>query len=291
MWIGITAAAVIFAWYFAGLAALDMLPKNVSKLFGDSGEMEAWVIRSSAGLLIVAGIWSFRHQEHAFLNGLWPELVGIGVTVLGIDELNRRRSERQYKQQIIRQMGSFSNDFALEAARIAKEKDWLEKGTLQGRDFKRANLRKADLKRAKLQKAIFTGANLQDAIFIEAELQGARFGVAELQKAWFQGANLQGAGFVKAQLQGALLRQAKLQGAVFYEAKLQGANFTQAKIQGADFEKAEYDEITIWPEGFDPKAAGAILTDYPLRGEAYYYDDPLKPAMPPKDWHEIGDHE
>ncbi len=47
-----------------------MLPKSINNLFDDPGEVEAWIIRGVAGLLIVAGIWSFRHQEYAFLSGL-----------------------------------------------------------------------------------------------------------------------------------------------------------------------------------------------------------------------------
>ena len=47
---------------------------------------------------------------------------------------------------------------------------------------------------------------------------------------------------------------AKLEGA-----NLEGANLTRANLRGANLDRAVADRNTIWPEGFDPKAAGVIF--------------------------------
>ena len=75
-----------------------------------------------------------------------------------------------------------------------------------------------------------------------------------------------------ADLSDAILRDANLRGATLQNSNLRGANLTRAylrnaKLQGAnlrdaDLKGASYDADTIWPEGFDPQAAGAVLTDH-----------------------------
>ena len=42
-------------------------------------------------------------------------------------------------------------------------------------------------------------------------------------------------------------------------ANLKRANLTGANLGGASLEGAKADETTIWPEGFDPVAAGVIF--------------------------------
>ena len=45
------------------------------------------------------------------------------------------------------------------------------------------------------------------------------------------------------------------------------ANLTRANLEGADLEGAAADLGTVWPEGFDPVAAGVIFPDtepYPI---------------------------
>jgi hypothetical protein len=98
VWIGLTIAVAITAYFAYGLTVLDLLPKDITKHYDDPGEQEMWLIRGLAGVSILVGIVTFFFgNPDSFWGGVWPESVGIGLTVLGIDELNRRRSERQYK--------------------------------------------------------------------------------------------------------------------------------------------------------------------------------------------------
>ena len=77
------------------------------------------------------------------------------------------------------------------------------------------------------------------------------------------GADLQDIDLSKADLNGAILWEANLRGANLYgadlrEADLRDANLRGANLYGADLD-AKYNADTRWPEGFDPKAAGAVL--------------------------------
>ena len=67
-----------------------------------------------------------------------------------------------------------------------------------------------------------------------------------------------------AYLEGANLRGANLVWAFLSEANLSGANLSGANLSGADLYKANLDgakaaEDTIWPDGFDLRAAGVIF--------------------------------
>jgi uncharacterized protein YjbI with pentapeptide repeats len=118
-----------------------------------------------------------------------------------------------------------------------------------------ANLSGAELHFAELGFAFLCGADLSDADLSEANLSGA-----DLSEA-----NLSGANLVDAMLAGADLAGANLSGANLFVADLSGANLFAANLLGADLDdaklsKARYNEYTLWPDEFDPEAAGAILT-------------------------------
>jgi hypothetical protein len=95
------------------------------------------------------------------LHDFSTEMIGIGIGVWGVDELNRWRSGKEYKREIIRQMASRSNDFALDAARIAKDEGWLRDGSLMAKSFSGANLSGANLWGANLEFANLTKENLE----------------------------------------------------------------------------------------------------------------------------------
>ncbi|MAG03185.1 MAG: hypothetical protein CL406_01020 [Acidimicrobiaceae bacterium] len=44
-----------------------------------------------------------------------------------------------------------------------------------------------------------------------------------------------------------------------WQANLWQANLGRADLQGADLYETKADEDTIWPDGFDPEAAGVIF--------------------------------
>ncbi len=58
---------------------------------------------------------------------------------------------------------------------------------------------------------------------------------------------------------GANLEGANLKGANLKGANLLAADLTGAYLTGARLEEAKADKDTIWPEGFDPVAAGVIF--------------------------------
>lgn len=235
MWFGIAIAVGLIVWAVGGLIALNPLPWHIRKYWDVPGEKELRIIQAIALLLIIAGVTAFFVAEPgSFCHDLWPEMVATGGTVLGIDELNRRRRAQQYKQSIIRQMASLSNDFALDAARIAENEAWLVDGSLAGAVLRGANLAKANLDYANLAGAYLTGANLTGAVLY--------------------GANLEGADLVDTKLEAKTLWRAKLAGADLRRANLRGAN----DLDEAYLERALYDTDTQWPEDFDPKAKGAV---------------------------------
>ena len=60
---------------------------------------------------------------------------------------------------------------------------------------------------------------------------------------------------------GADLRDIDLTGADLSGANLTGANLSRADLRVANLSDATYNTETMWPEGFDPVAAGAVLVE------------------------------
>ena len=129
---------------------------------------------------------------------------------------------------------------------------YLQRSTIQGVDFQKADLKKADL-----QRLIFLGANLQDADLQEANLKETIIGgdfqginlkngitslwpklrrVSDLQEANLKGANLQGTKF---------LHRVNLQRANLQEVNLQDANLQRANLQGANLQRANLQEVNL----------------------------------------------
>ena len=105
-------------------------------------------------------------------------------------------------------------------------------------DFVMAYLRGVDLRGAYLSRVDLFSANL-----VAADLRGADLG----------GANLCNADLTKADLS-----CANLFGADLSDAGLGGADLRGADLREADLSGAQYDDYTLWPEGFDPGLAGAV---------------------------------
>jgi len=151
-----------------------------------------------------------------------------------------------------------------------KNKDF-SNGSLNGANFTDAILDHASFVRASLKKAIFKGANLANTGFYLADLTEADLrestGAAWLSETNLTKANLEGLtvsfGY-HCTVRGANLKKCKITGVSgpcdFSDADLRGANLRGATSLGsARFKNAIYDDDTAWPDGFDPKAAGAIL--------------------------------
>jgi uncharacterized protein YjbI with pentapeptide repeats len=121
----------------------------------------------------------------------------------------------------------------------------------KGRDYNDAKLCNADLARANLEGAYMAGADLRGADLRDADLYWAILFMADLEGADLSGACLRGAS-----LEEANFRYAKLQGADMGRDNLDGLTV----VEDANFDCAEYDDHTVFPDGFDPKVAGMIKT-------------------------------
>ena len=101
---------------------------------------------------------------------------------------------------------------------------------------------------------------LRGADFSEATLDDADFNDSDLRTAIFVGANLKSAHFYRADLRGAILKDANIELATFRQARLEGTDMRAAGLDKAVL-AATFDTLTLWPDGFDPVAAGAVLVD------------------------------
>lgn len=150
------------------------------------------------------------------------ELIGMGFGVLIIANAGEVVSRWQEKKRLILQMGSPDNAFAREAVRQLRSKNCLTDGSLKGADLSEADLTNAYLVKVNLIKANLSAATLR----------------------------------------GADLRCADLSGADLLNANLSGADMSWwPTLTSTSLTGAYYDKETIWPEGFDPEAAEAILVD------------------------------
>ena len=203
------------------------------------------------GFLLVIGILGFFPGSIPYIpyltdfyHAIWPELIGIGLAVLIIDNANESIKRREEKLRLSFQMGSPNHDFAIEAVRQLSLRGWLYDGSLRWYDLRKAhlseaNLRKADLSGVNLWEADLSWANLE-----YAQLSGADLSRANLRKATLTGTDLSGATLSAAFLSGAYLGRADLSGA-----NLTGAiNFTEEQLV-----QAILDENTIMPDGSNYK--------------------------------------
>jgi hypothetical protein len=227
----------------------------------------------------------------AFLQELAPEAVGILVTVIVIDRMNRRRDERNaeaaLKQRLIEDAASYVNDIANNAVYQMSRKGWLrgERGLLRGADLAGANLQAANLFEANLQAANLFWANLQGADLAGANLQAADLREAKLQGAALTGAKLEGTNLHGATLHGANLSGAKLQAADLRKANLQAAQLAEANLQAAQLAEANLQGAELW---------GANLQEADLSG-AKFYESTILPDetqwTPETDMHRFTDPE
>jgi hypothetical protein len=224
----------------------------------------------------IAGVIGMNAPRETWMRDIAPELIGISIGVMGIDQLYQIRLAEDDRQAVIRQLGSPSHDFAIEAVRIARYEGWLVDGSLEGADLEDANLARAylvdadlgqaNLARAILRSAILRSAKLERAILRRAILIDAHLEYAFLRRAHLEDAILTQAHLARAYLVGAILSSAVMSGTQLVGADLSGADlrsadFSGANLEGANLTRAHYTADTIWSEGFDPAKAGAILVE------------------------------
>lgn len=178
--------------------------------------MAVWLGLAGFFLGIGGYIWlhwgriSPKQVFEAFYQDVSITLIGVVITVLTIDRLNRQEAIRQRRQELILQMGSPNNSFAVEAARLLRLCEWgfHDDTSLHSARFEYADLRRANLRDANLFNAGFQHAFLDDASLYEANLQRAKFFGCSLERTILTGANLQGANLKEASLAEATLSRA-----------------------------------------------------------------------------------
>ena len=191
-----------------------------------------------AVILLVAGmgmfIWGWSIEPPTGLieavSGAYsdwsPGLVVDGLLLLVINRVLRNNE----RTRILGQVGSLSNEFALDAVRRCQEEGWDTNGAMAGRSYAKARLSRADLSGAALRGSDFSFADLREVDFMQADLRDADF----------TGANLQGADLRWADLRGATLRWADLTGAEIDGARLDGVDATSACVEPYHREHPEF---------------------------------------------------
>lgn len=208
--------AVLFVWAVRMAGTLDML-----------------ILAGGLSSLAI-GIVGMRAPKDTWIREIAPELVGISIGVIAIDQLYQMRSAQQEKQAIIRQLRSPSNEFALEAVRLSTERGWLRDGSLEGADLWGANLEDARLLEANLEGADLRHANLKGTNLTRANLKGASLEDANLEYASLLLVNLEGANLTRANLESVYLVNANLEGTNLWHANLKGTNLHDVNLEGAN---------------------------------------------------------
>jgi uncharacterized protein YjbI with pentapeptide repeats len=155
--------------------------------------------------------------------------------------MSRRHAEQERKAELIRQMGSPFNNFALEAVRLLGQKGWLTDGSLQSADLFEANLQGAILRNANLQRVDLSTANLSTCDLTLADLSQAEIRLANLREAQLNETNLEGINLAGTDLTGAYLEHANLQGA-----NLEGVSFWNARMFKANLKAARNIEFAVF---------------------------------------------
>jgi hypothetical protein len=216
-----------------------------------------WWPNLFGGLLLVLGVFGYIRGSIPYISGLTDfyldiksVLVGIGITVLIIDNANKMLATRKEKERLLLQMGSPDHAFSIEAVRIIRAKNWHKDGTLINADLFNANLSMANLSGAILINARLTIADLKGADLREADLSGTDLEDALLESAvlWdtiLTNGNLWGADLSGADLKDALLLDVNLTNAIISDSQLaqaislKGATMPDGTIYDGRFEKAD----------------------------------------------------
>ncbi len=155
----------------------------------------------------------------------------------------------------------------------------IDGNTLSGISLRKRTMHRAMLFDQDLSKTDFTGSNLRGAFMNWSNLCQTIFEDANLITSYMSNAHLRESILVRARLNGASLDNANLIFADLSSTDVWGADFKGANLIGAickfdrydkaEFEGAIYDDRTVWPEGFDPVAKGAIKVSNRDGVEAY----------------------
>jgi uncharacterized protein YjbI with pentapeptide repeats len=212
------------------------------------------------GFFLTVETRTLKEFGHEIYSNFGIELISIALTVFVIDGLNRRAAKKERLEELILQMGSPDNGFAVEAIRLLGYLGTLRNGRLEWEYFSGANwqgayLSDAQLQRVKLQRANLQGvdlraSNLEGADFLEANLQEIVLRDCNLERAQLWRANLERASLFGTNLQRANLQGANMKGSELWESNLEGANMEHANLEGVlNLNTVKFNEKTILPDG------------------------------------------
>ena len=166
-----------------------------------------------------------------FYSNAITTLLGIAVTVLIIDGLNRIRDDRLEKIRLLRDIGCGDRGIALRAVVEITHKNLHQIGFLRHRVFENAQLAGAMLAGADLSYSLFHYADLTGVELYGAKLQRTCFWHAILHGADFRDADLTMTDFIYADLFQAHITIKQLQSAY----RLHGARLPNGKIYDGRF--------------------------------------------------------
>lgn len=154
------------------------------------------------GSLLLYGEWSLMSLVEDLYSNIGTGLLTVAVTILLIDRIYAHHRKQEHKSNLILQMSSPNNAFAVEASRQLRVRGWLSDGSLNKSRLAYADLSKAQLKDINLREADLSYAKLVNADLRQADLRRAVFFEADLSGAVLTGANLEGADLLFANLEG-----------------------------------------------------------------------------------------
>ncbi|MGF1507519.1 MAG: pentapeptide repeat-containing protein [Anaerolineae bacterium] len=149
------------------------------------------------------------------------------------------------KEQLMRQLGGFTDGRPEDAFAAIRERGWLHDGSLRGTKMYEARLAGTDLTGALLERARLDLAKLKGANLTEASLTRASLENADLREAVLRHADLTAALVIGADLRGADLRGAALVETDFTGADLRGARFKGATIEAVRLVRADLRDIDL----------------------------------------------
>lgn len=238
------------------------------------------VVVTIAGQLDQYGALNLRQAFRDLYANIGTDFITIALTVLLIDRLNRRREARQFRERLIREMGSRDNGTALRAVDELRARGWLADGSLVRADLKYANLEEANLADANLEGAYLTFAILRKADLRSARLRGAILRNVDAQEALLLNTDLSEAKLLEADLRHARMQGVLLNGASLVMANLHEARgLTDDRLKGcARLQKAVMPNGTRYDgrynlagdlEGMDPTDVSAMAAYYEISADAY----------------------
>lgn len=208
----------------------------------DSIDLLAFILLGSGLMLFVFGSLLEPPDSAAAVliqhYGDWaPGLIIDAMLLLVLNRIIRQHE----RKRVISQVGSLSNEFALDAVRRCRDEGWLYDGTMGKLTYAKARL---------------AGADLSDAMLIGADLSFADLTGSDLTHADLRGACLRGAN-----LSNADLRWADLRGSTLHWADLRGAHLDGTQLEDSDAAFASVEpEHTARPE-FARAIVGGFLSE------------------------------